>query len=124
MLICFEHPNLRAAAEMTDLDVKPADTAIGEVRRSRTSGIDRALQILDFLQKVERPATAYEIARDIGAPLSTIYVIVDDLVEKDLLGRQESGLIWLGPRLYHYGLTYARSLDLLTIATEEMAELA
>jgi DNA-binding IclR family transcriptional regulator len=109
---------------MTDLNVKPADTTIAEVRRSRTSGIDRALQILDFLQKVERPATAYEIARHIGAPLSTIYVIVDDLVEKDLLGRQENGLIWLGPRLYHYGLTYARSVDLLTIATEEMHELA
>ena len=109
---------------MTNLDVKPADKTAADVRRSRTSGIDRALQILDYLQKVERPATAYEIARDIGAPLSTIYVIVDDLVEKDLLDRQENGLIWLGPRLYHYGLTYARSLDLLTAATQEMAELA
>jgi DNA-binding IclR family transcriptional regulator len=109
---------------MTKLDVKPSDRAVAEARRSRTSGIDRALQILDYLQKVERPATAYEIARDIGAPLSTIYVIVDDLVEKDLLDRQENGLIWLGPRLYHYGLTYARSLDLLTAATQEMAELA
>lgn len=93
-------------------------------RRSRTSGIDRALQILDYLQRYERPATAYEIARDIGAPLSTIYVIVDDLVEKEMLDRQDGGLLWLGPRLYHYGLTYARSLDLLTVATQVMHELA
>lgn len=93
-------------------------------RRSRTSGIDRALQILDYLQKAERPATAYEIARDIGAPLSTIYVIVDDLVEKELLDRQDGGLLWLGPRLYHYGLTYARTLDLLNVAAQEMHELA
>ncbi|MFC2252562.1 IclR family transcriptional regulator [Labrys portucalensis] len=93
-------------------------------RRSRTSGIDRALQILDYLQKVERPATAYEIARDIGAPLSTIYVIVDDLVEKEMLDRQDGGLLWLGPRLYHYGLTYARTLDLLNVAEQEMHELA
>jgi DNA-binding IclR family transcriptional regulator len=99
-------------------------TADPKSRRSRTSGIDRALQILDYLQRVERAATAYEIARDIGAPLSTIYVIVDDLVEKDLLNRLESGLIWFGPRLYHYGLTYSRSLDLLTTATYEMQELA
>ena len=68
--------------------------------------------------------TAYEIARGVGAPLSTIYMIVDDLVEKDVLSREENGLIWLGPRLYHYGLTYARSLDLLTIATQEMQELS
>jgi len=93
-------------------------------RRSRTSGIDRALQILDYLQAAARPATAYEIARDIGAPLSTIYVIVDDLVEKELLDRSEGGLLWLGPRLYHYGLSYARSLDLLQVATHEMHELA
>ncbi|TPM37986.1 IclR family transcriptional regulator [Mesorhizobium sp. B2-3-2] len=104
--------------------IEAAPIAAPEPRRSRTSGIDRALQILDYLQKVERPATAYEIARDIGAPLSTIYVIVDDLVEKELLDRQDNRLIWLGPRLYHYGLTYARTLDLLNVAIQEMHELA
>lgn len=105
------------------LEPSPAE-GTAEPRRSRTSGIDRALQILDYLQKAERPATAYEIARDIGAPLSTIYVIVDDLVEKELLDRQDGGLLWLGPRLYHYGLTYARTLDLLNVAVQEMHELA
>jgi DNA-binding IclR family transcriptional regulator len=93
-------------------------------RRSRTSGIDRALQILDHLQRVEQATTAYEIARAVGAPLSTIYSIIDDMVDKDLLNRDANGLIWLGPRLYHYGLTYARNLDLLSAATQEMHELA
>lgn len=93
-------------------------------RRTRTSGIDRALQIFDHLQRVEQATTAYEIARAVGAPLSTIYAIIDDLVEKDLLDRDANGLIWLGPRLYHYGLSYARSLDLLSAATQEMHELA
>jgi DNA-binding IclR family transcriptional regulator len=95
-----------------------------KVRRTRTSGIDRALQIFDYLQKVGRPCTSYELAHDAGAPLSTVYVIVDDLVSKDLLDRNEKGLIWFGPRLYHYGLTYAHSLDLLSAATQEMQELA
>jgi len=105
------------------LDATPAnDEAVP--RRSRTSGLDRVLQILDYLQKHEQPATAYEIARDIAAPLSTIYVIVDDLVEKEMLDRQDGGLLWLGPRLYHYGLTYARTLDLLNVAVQEMHELA
>ncbi|GLQ56461.1 IclR family transcriptional regulator [Devosia nitrariae] len=99
-------------------DVEPA------ARRSRTSGIDRALQIFDYLQGVQQAATAYEIARAVGAPLSTVYAIIDDLVAKDLLNRDSNGLIWLGPRLYHYGLTYARNLDLLTVATHEMHELA
>ena len=100
----------------------PAPTE--KARRSRTSGIDRAMQIFDHLQQVEQASTAYEIARGIGAPISTIYAIIDDLVEKDLLDRDGNGLIWLGPRLYHYGLTYARNLDLLGAATQEMQELA
>ena len=104
---------------MTDIP-----TATEAARRSRTSGIDRALQIFDHLQRVEQATTAYEIAREIGAPLSTIYTIIDDLVAKDLLNRDGNGLIWLGPRLYHYGLTYARNLDLLGAATQEMHELA
>ncbi|ODT82688.1 MAG: IclR family transcriptional regulator [Pelagibacterium sp. SCN 64-44] len=99
-------------------------TTTDKARRSRTSGIDRALQIFDHLQRVEQASTAYEIARGIGAPLSTIYAIIDDLVDKDLLNRDANGLIWLGPRLYHYGLTYARNLDLLGAAMQEMHELA
>lgn len=93
-------------------------------RRTRTSGIDRALQIFDYLQRVEQASTAYEIAREIGAPLSTIYAIIDDLLAKNLLDRDVNGLIWLGPRLYHYGLAYARNLDLLGAAKQEMHELA
>lgn len=101
-----------------------SDSQAEPARRTRTSGIDRALQILDYLQREEQAATAYEIARAVGAPLSTVYAIIDDLVEKDLLDRDANGLIWLGQRLYHYGLSYARSLDLLSAATQEMHELA
>ncbi len=57
------------------------------------------------------------------APLSTVYVIVDDLVEKNMLTRNGDGTIWLGSRLYHYGLAYARSLDFMSVATHEMHDL-
>ena len=100
------------------------DTLSEPKLRRRTSGIDRALQILDYLQDTSRPATAYEIARAIGAPLSTIYVIVDDLVDKNMLIRAPDGSIWLCHRLYHYGLSYARHLDLLSVAIDEMRHLA
>ncbi|WP_244493728.1 IclR family transcriptional regulator [Aureimonas sp. AU4] len=92
-------------------------------RRSRVSGIDRMLQILDQLRDTGTPATAYDLAHSVGAPLSTIYTIVDDLVGKGLLVRGDDGSIWLGPRLYHYGLAYERSIDLMAIAKEEMADL-
>lgn len=96
----------------------------GAQRRTRTSALDRILQILDFLQDSGKAATAYEIARGVGAPLSTIYVLVEDMVAKRLLDRRGDGSLWLGPRLYHYGLSYANKLDLLEAATTEMEDLA
>lgn len=92
-------------------------------RRARVSGIDRALQVLDMLQEDGKPASAYAIAKAIGAPLSTVYSIIDDLVDKRMLQRRSDGSVWLGSRLYHYGLAYARSLDLLDVATHEMHDL-
>lgn len=98
--------------------------ANGKPKRTRTSALDRILQILDFLQETGRAATAYEIARGVGAPLSTIYVLVEDMVGKQMLDRQGDGALWFGPRLYHYGLTYAHKLDFLSAASLEMNELA
>ncbi|ANL49559.1 IclR family transcriptional regulator protein (plasmid) [Rhizobium phaseoli] len=101
-----------------------ADEAAGKgARRARVSGIDRALQVIDHLYETGSPAGVYAIAKAVKAPLSTVYVIVDDLVEKNMLTRQADGSIWLGARLYHYGLAYARSLDFMSIATHEMHDL-
>ncbi|WP_132552988.1 IclR family transcriptional regulator [Rhizobium azibense] len=92
-------------------------------RRSRVSGIDRALQVIDHLYETGSPTGVYAIAKAVKAPLSTVYVIVDDLVEKNMLTRNGDGTIWLGSRLYHYGLAYARSLDFMSVATREMHDL-
>lgn len=102
---------------------EPLESEGGKARRSRVSGIDRALQIFDYLQDTGKPATGYDIARAVGAPLSTVYAIIDDLLDKRMLARDGESGVWLGPRLFHYGLAYARALDLLTIAEREMHDL-
>lgn len=99
------------------------DTEPKSTRRSRVSGIDRALQVIDYLYETGAPAGPYAIAKAIKAPLSTVYVTIDDLVEKNMLARNTDGAIWLGARLYHYGLAYARSLDFMSVATHEMHDL-
>lgn len=99
------------------------DTETKTTRRSRVSGIDRALQVIDYLYETGAPAGPYAIAKAIKAPLSTVYVTIDDLVEKNMLARNPDGAIWLGARLYHYGLAYARSLDFMSVATHEMHDL-
>ncbi|WP_441930217.1 IclR family transcriptional regulator [Mesorhizobium sp. 2RAF21] len=108
------------SAEATETDASAAGSS---TRRSRVSGIDRALQVIDYLYETGEPAGAYAIAKAIKAPLSTVYVIIDDLVEKNMLTRSPDGAVWLGARLYHYGLAYARSLDFMGVATREMHDL-
>lgn len=108
---------------MNELSPIP-DTAAPAARRSRTSGIDRSLQILDFLSARGRPASAYEIAKAIAAPLSTVYTLVDELSERGMLSRPQDRLVWLGPRVMRYGLAYESRMDTLAEAKHEMARLS
>ncbi|TNY33334.1 IclR family transcriptional regulator [Pelagovum pacificum] len=75
-------------------------------KRGRTSGIDRALQILDILTERHGPMTGYQLAKVTGAPPSTIYKLVEELIERSMLVRTGDDRIWLGPRLMRYGLAY------------------
>ena len=93
-------------------------------KRKRTGALDRVVQILDRIQEVNAPMTAYEVARSVGAPLTTVYTIINDLVDKRLLTRNREGSVWLGPRLYGYGLTYVGALDFMEVAADEMRRLA
>ena len=97
---------------------------MADAPRSRTSGIDRAIQMMDALTERQQPMTAYELARTTGAPLSTVYRLVDELVEREILSRVDGARIWLGPRLMRYGLAYRASLDLFSQARREMRRLA
>lgn len=95
------------------------------MRRTRVSGIERTFQILDHLNELGRPATAYDIASAIGAPNSTIYELVGALAERDVLSRDEaSGQVFLGPKLHFYGLGYIRSLDTSGVFKNAMEKLA
>lgn len=96
----------------------------GKAARRRVSGIDRAFQILDHLMERGAAARALDIARDIGAPTSTVYEVIDDLVARRVLTRDTDGLVALGPRLLHYGLAYRQATPFLAVAQREMTRLS
>lgn len=82
------------------------------LRKPRTSGTERAFQIIECLVELGKPATAYQIAKRLGAPLSTVYEAIAQLEKLDILGRRGGdGEFFLGPRLYFYGLAYTRGLE-------------
>lgn len=92
--------------------------------RTRVGAIDRSLQILDLLAERQESMTAYELARSTGAPVSTIYKLVDDLLDRAMLSRVGENGIWLGPRLMRYGLTYRAKMDVFGEARREMIRLS
>lgn len=92
--------------------------------RSRMSGLLRATQVLDRLVVEGKATSAYDLAKAIRAPVSTIYGVVDALVQAGLLERDAAGAVWFGSRMYHYGLAYGRNVDLLREARTEMRRLA
>ncbi|MEX6507195.1 IclR family transcriptional regulator [Jiella sp. M17.18] len=91
--------------------------------RTRTSGIDRSLQVMDILAERRAPMSAYDLAKSAGAPISTIYRLVDELVEREMLSRGPDNTVWLGARLMRYGLVYRARLDVFGSAQQEMQRL-
>lgn len=76
-------------------------------RKRRTNGIERAFQILECLVELGDCATAYQIAKRIQAPLSTIYETITLLERMEVLRRCDGeGRYFLGPRMLFYGLAY------------------
>ncbi|MCC8179696.1 MAG: IclR family transcriptional regulator [Planctomycetes bacterium] len=78
-------------------------------RKHRTSGSERAFQIIECLVAIGEPATAYQIAKKLGAPLSTVYESIALLERLEILVRQGGeGKFYLGFKLHLYGLAYAK----------------
>lgn len=119
---------------MDNKDTPPPAVAGQRKAAKRERSLNRVCEILDFFQDHRSPATAGELARHLKAPRSTIYSLVRALVDAKLLENAGSrGEVFLGRKLYLYGMTYMRENDLvrrgrvvvdgLSLETGETAEL-
>jgi len=98
---------------------RPSD---GSARRAR--GVDRAFHILGYLQEQKRPMRPNEIAEGIGAPKSTVYDLIGLLLEHQALEYYDpEGRVFLGRKLYFFGLSYLRRFDLAREAGEHLTHL-
>jgi DNA-binding IclR family transcriptional regulator len=74
----------------------------------RQRGIDRLLALLEALLRLRGPARVGDLAREIGAPRSTTYEIVNRLLEAQILEPVgDEGLFYFGRTLHLYGQAYA-----------------
>lgn len=90
----------------------------------RIRGIDRVVHILDHLHRQGRPMRINEIAKGIGAPRSTVYEIADRLLKEKILEVfDEEGRVFLGRKLYYFGLAYTEKFDLTREAEKHLEAL-
>lgn len=91
----------------------------------RARGLDRAFHILDFLLEQKCPMRPNEIAIAINAPKSSVYEIINLLIENKVLERSgNEGRVFLGRRLYFWGRGYINHFDLAREAKGHLRYLA
>jgi DNA-binding IclR family transcriptional regulator len=90
----------------------------------RGRGVDRLLDVFDEMERGDQPMTVLDLARRLGAPKSTIYLLVDLLVEREYLEPLTNGRYQLGPRFGRLGLAYGRHASFAIIARKALVELA
>ena len=102
--------------------------------RERQSGIDRVIEILDALLRTHTPTTVGDLAKQIGAPRSTLYSITNRLIEAGILEQVgDEGTLYFGQTAHLYGRAYAdanplhrrcrEALDRLAMQTAATAQL-
>lgn len=95
------------------------------VQSKRARGLDRAFHILNFLLEKQQPMRPNEIAIAMGAPKSSIYEVINLLIENSVLERcDHEGRVFLGRRLYFWGRGYINHFDLAREAKDHLRYLA
>ena len=91
----------------------------------RRRGIDRVIMLLESLLQHRAPMRAGDIARMLSAPRSTIYEIVNRLVEAEILETVgEDGRVYFGRAMHLYGWAYSHNNALHRRIAETLDRLA
>lgn len=108
---------------MTEPNVRSDSSEQIPSRRER--GVDRILQILEFLHRTGEGVRVGALAKALNAPRSSTYNLINDLVSSGLLETAgEDGRVFFGKRMYIYGLNYMRENPLAKRARFEVDQLA
>jgi len=104
---------------------KQAEKQPAEKPTGRARGIDRVIALMEHLHDRRAPTRIADIARDTGTPRSTMYELVNTLVEARWLElRDGDGTVYFGPAMHYYGSDYLDSVDLIRKARVEVAHIA
>ena len=90
--------------------------------KSRVPALDRAMSILNVLQK-NHHCSISEIIYLTGLPRSTVYVLIDEMINLGLIRRNHDSSVQLWMKLISLGKAASESLDLKDIVTPHLEHL-
>lgn len=90
----------------------------------RERGIDRLVQIFEFLHGRREPMRIGALAKALNAPRSSIYNLVNALAEAELLEIGDDGRVFFGKSMYLFGLNYMRENGLVRRGRETVERLS
>ncbi|MEZ5931147.1 MAG: IclR family transcriptional regulator [Alphaproteobacteria bacterium] len=94
------------------------------VKQNRMRGLERAFDMLDYLQRARTPQRPNEIAVGMDAPKSSIYELVGLLLERGILeAADDEGRVFLGRKLHFLGSAYLARFSLTRIAKRYLERL-
>ena len=76
---------------------------------SRQRGIDRTIDLCEALRQEGRSMRIGDLAARIGAPRSTVYDIVNRMVDAQVFEILDGGRVYFGRAMFLYGRAYADS---------------
>ena len=91
----------------------------------RARGIDRVIEVLEYLRESRQPISVGELAKKIGSPRSTLYEIVNSLTAVGILETVDNqGRFYFGRAVYFYADAYLASQPLVRSGRDEVIRLA
>ncbi len=91
----------------------------------RQNGIDRAIAVLETVLRLRKPCKIGELAAQMKAPRSTVYSIVNRLLQADILENvDQDGRIYFGKAIQLYGQAYVAANPLHLRCREVLEQLA
>lgn len=87
--------------------------------KSRVPALDRAMSILNVLQK-NHLCSVSEIITQTGLPRSTVYVLIDEMVSLGLIRRNHDSSVQLWMKLISLGNSAAEALDLKDVVNPHL----
>lgn len=82
----------------------------GPPQRDRQRGVDRVIGLLELLLRQRQPMSAGDIARSLGAPRSTVYELVNRLLDAQMLEPAGAeGQVFFGRSMHLFGAAYLQA---------------